>query len=272
MSDEPALRLLDLVRHRLAAADARIEIGGEPPRDPHAVWVPLGAHRRVVAVFGNPPEEDAGKRLATLVDAFAASADSPKSDGPAALGRRTLPSEIDAELEGLCVRADAACALLIDGSSPVIWGRSHAELGDEIEPLLAVARAAHGDDAFELLSRRDAWPAELANAIPEDNPASLRRVLVAALALDEARAFLEREPKALGSVHRTALRGTCAFMMRSLAGVYVLILAFDGAFSEPQAEGVFQRAQSQIEKLIVSLPPTDPPPRPGRVLAMRKPH
>jgi hypothetical protein len=236
------------------------------------VWVPLGAHRRVVAIFAAEPEEEAGKRLAALVDAFSASADSPKSDGPAALARRTLPSEIDAELEGLCVRGDAACALVIDGSSPVIWGRSHAELGEEIAPLLRIAAAlADSERPLEIATERAAWPAELAGVIADDNPIAARRVLVAALATEDARAFLEREPKSLGSVHRTAHRGGCAFVMRSLAGVYVLLLGFDGAFSEPQAEGLIRRAQGQLEKLIVKLPPTDPPPRPGRVLSLRKP-
>lgn len=298
MGDEAALRLLDLVRHKLAAADARIEIGGNLPDTERAVWVPLNPHRRVVAVFESAPPEDATTKLAALVEAFVFSADASASDGPVALAPRTFPVEIDAELDGLAVRAQAVCAVLIDASSPVVWGRSHADLTDDVglmldiaeavravmptstatEPVVSPSLASSGpDDArwlpmdpAALLADESRWPDVLREHVTSKEQA--RRLLMAALGIHAAREAVADEPTTLGSVHRILRRGGYAFMVRSLGGVYLLILAFEGGFSEPSAEGVVRRGSSQIEKLIVKLPPTDPPPKPGRVLSLRRPN
>jgi hypothetical protein len=271
MSDEAALRLLDLVRQKLTAADARIEIGGTPPDASKTVWVSLNPHRRVVAVFEDTPPEGASETLAALVDAFVFSADAPASDGPVALARRTLPAEIDSELYGLAVRAQAVCAVLVDASSPVIWGRSHEDLTDEMTVMLDVAAAIGDSDPAALLADEGQWPEVLRYHAGQD-PESTRRLLMAALGIHATREAVAKEPTAVGSVHRIVRRGSYAFMVRSLGGVYLLILAFEGGFSEPKAEGVVRRGSSQIEHLIVKLPPTDPPPKPGRVLSLRRPN
>lgn len=270
MGDEAALRLLDLVRQKLDAVDARIEIGGSPPDGECAVSIALNPHRRVVAVFEGDPPEDAASRLAALVDAFTASADAPQSDGLAALSRRTLPAEIDSELNGLSVRAKAVFAVLIDASSPVIWGRSHAELPDAIDAMREMTDALGDGDAAALLSEPARWPRPLREHAGKDEE-SARRFVMAALGVRAAREAAEDEPTAVGSMHKTIRVGGYTFMVRSLGGVYLLIIGFEGGFSEPGAEGVLQRGHTEIERLIVKLPPTDPPPRPGRVVAMRKP-
>lgn len=269
MGDEAALRLLDLVRQKLDAVDARIEIGGSPPNGRQTVSIALNPHRRVVAVFGGDPPADAASRLAALVDAFAASADAPQSDGLAALSRRTLPTEIDAELNGLSVRAKAVFAVLIDASSPVVWGRSHPDLPEEIDAMLAVADAVGDGDPAELSNEPARWPTVLREHAGKDHESG-RRLLMAALGVGAARDVAEEEPTAVGSMHKTVRVGSYTFMIRSLGGVYLLIIGFEGGFSEPQAEGVLQRGHSEIERLIVKLPPTDPPPRPGRVVSLRK--
>ncbi len=269
MSDASALRFLELVRQRLAAADARIEIGGSPPVGDDSVWVALNADRRVVAVFEGAPPEDAANTLIALVDAFSATAEAPPSDGPAALARRTLPTEIDAELNGLCVRARAVAAVLVDASSPVVWGRSHAEIPDEIDAMLELAESVGDADPGELVADSSRWPALLREGAA-GSEASARRLLVAAVGIRLARAAAAAEPRSVGSFHRTDRYGSFTFMTRSVAGVYFVILGFEGGFSEPGAEGVLQRGHSALEHLIVKLPPTDPPPE-GRVLALRRP-
>lgn len=266
------MRLLDLVRQRLAAKDARIEIGGDPPADSDCVWVALNPHRRLVAVFEDKPPADAGTKLTALADAFRTSADEPASDGPAALSRRTRPSELDAELNGLALRANALCALLIDASSPMVWGRSHAELATETTTLLDIAGAVNIDDPGALIADPATWPPALReHAVGAGkDPQIARRLLAGALGVEAARLLVQEEPTAVGSIHDIERRGSFTFMIRSLAGVYLLILGFEGGFSEPQAEGVIQRSSSELEKLIVKLPPTDPPPKPGRVLSLRR--
>ena len=57
MDDAGLLQLLDLVRRDLSARDAHLEIGGEAPSDPRALWVSTGHHRRLVALFDEPPDD-----------------------------------------------------------------------------------------------------------------------------------------------------------------------------------------------------------------------
>ena len=62
-----------------------------------------------------------------------------------------------------------------------------------------------------------------------------------------------------------------ALLGRSIAGSYLLVLAFDGPFSEIRADGVAKRALSRLERLLAALPPIEPPPKGRRALSLHKP-
>jgi hypothetical protein len=56
-------------------------------------------------------------------------------------------------------------------------------------------------------------------------------------------------------------------LVRLLGGLYMVVLVFGGAVSEPVAVGALLHASAVIERLIVALPPLDPPPG-GKVIRL----
>ena len=68
-----------------------------------------------------------------------------------------------------------------------------------------------------------------------------------------------------------AARALPGGFIRSLAGIYLLVLVFEDTFSELRVEGVVKRARGHLEELLAALPPEDPPPKGGRLLPMREP-
>ena len=59
-------------------------------------------------------------------------------------------------------------------------------------------------------------------------------------------------------------------LARGFAQVYLLVLIYDGTLNELQAEGAAVRALPAIERLVLSLPPVEPPPRGAKVIALRR--
>jgi hypothetical protein len=90
------------------------------------------------------------------------------------------------------------------------------------------------------------------------------RLLVAIRALPEM-ATLHRG----GQLHQTSIEANLGFVARSFAGIYVLILAFAEAFDELRAKRAIVHALPVIEKLVLALPPQDPAPLMGGVVALR---
>jgi hypothetical protein len=61
------------------------------------------------------------------------------------------------------------------------------------------------------------------------------------------------------------------FVSRAFAAIYRLVLVFDEDFSELHAEAAVVRALPVVEKLVLSVPPVDPPPERGKVVKLRGP-
>ena len=157
MSDAGVMRLLALVAREMDAADARIQIGGKEPEEGQLLWTVIGPHRRLVVVFAAPPADrpDKQSRLDALAAAFLDTAAGDVDGegiggagaGPtlAAGARAALDLKLEATLAGVTIRAGAIAALVVDRSSPVVWGRSDAALPRAVDELLArgdvVARA-----------------------------------------------------------------------------------------------------------------------------------
>ncbi len=218
------LRLLDLIRVRLHAADARVEIGGRPPADTRLLSAALGPHSRIVVVFDEPLDADASEttlraKLEAIVSGFT-------GFGEASLaretgGRRRVPASarLDAALESLAERAGAAVAFVLDRQSPVIWGSS------------------------------------LTNEEPARVREHRRRV-------DRAAARL-RAPE-LAELRREVVRADdYGLLARGFANQYWTALVFTGPFSELRADGALVHALPMIERLVLSLPPIDPGPGGG---------
>ena len=286
-------RFLDLVRRELRCDDARFEFGGRPPRSPSSVYVDLPGGWRVVAVFDAPrdldgDQDDAATKLTTLTDTFTGVAASLKVRGPR-VSSATASTKLDEALALLADKGDALRAVVIDEDSPVLWGTSEAPAGPEdVEVALWTGElfnsaATAGLDMVELVGLDDAAINErLANLEPRKLRQRLQRKLpiirelgehrdaagwAAHFAMCRAIAAVRRAPE-----HHEAIEDDLGWLARDFAGIYHVILVYDGPFSEIGAAGVMLRALPTIEKLVLALPPIDPEPKGkgARVLPFRR--
>ncbi|HVW29499.1 MAG TPA: hypothetical protein VHC69_29245 [Polyangiaceae bacterium] len=70
--------------------------------------------------------------------------------------------------------------------------------------------------------------------------------------------------------HTSRLRVNAATecLVRPFAGLYYIALAFDTDISEPVALGALVHAMPSIERLVLALPPLDPPPGGAKIVRM----
>ena len=246
-------RFIALVRRELGAHEVSILEPGDGPEaidEARELRCPIPDGRTVVARWQEPvADRDARLRrleiLASTIDAIA-------EEKPPTPSSRPPPSEsLRDELQGLCDRAVAVNALVIDANSPILWG---AAWGRDIVP--------------------EAWTASPTPSDATPSPDDERLVEVSRIALEAVRGLAElpniRKGKRLRHVERD---GAAPFLVHSCAGIYVLTLVFAGAFDELRAERAVLESLARIERLVLALPPLDPdPPRRGAgVISMRRP-
>ncbi len=283
MRDQPWFKLLELVCHKLGARDARIEIGGEDPDEPHLLWAPTEDGRRLVAVFDAVPEdrETLEAKLSLLIEGFRNSLQ-PVSDAPVGRYAAALHRELDLALAQLGERTGAETVWIIDYQSPVIWGGSEPRSESlDLDLMLLTARADQmlsttkltwaellaAPEGASIERLREAGLIGMALRAIHDEHEVLRRLseegglAAAARRIRSARALAEIRARATRdhSLVRTELRGPdIQCFAHSLAGQYQLALVFDETYSPLHAEGNVQRALPHIERLLLSLPPVDP--------------
>lgn len=226
MAEQKFERLLELVKSRLGASDARLEIGGRPPVGAEVAWHNF-AQARLVVVFDAPiPDPELmNRRLATVCAGFQDTVKEVVNQLP--VGSFEDPKEeLDAELGALAERAGAARATVLDLSSDIVWGASRPNASGPAQELL------------------DRWVRELKS----DYAADLRN--------------------SRGHVLRFIVCEDKACLAKLFGGAYVISLYFDGPLSEPVAVGALLHAAGYIERLVLALPPVDPPPAGGKVLRL----
>lgn len=283
--EDSTLQVLDLLRRELRAASVYLEFGGTPRLEPTVVSHALDEHWRVVAVFNETPPADARERLSALLAAFASAR---PSLTPIAqrLGRPPAERRLDEELVRLRELLGAQVVLIIDESSPVLWGasalRGHGidvdflvELAEVIgrftsEPkdwdLAGVARGLgqspgereHEPTARELeLEKVRAWA-------PELEPGDWYLTLLCSLAVAPFRERKHKEARGRRIVQPPPI----GYVAQPLSSQYVLLFVFDQPFSQLHAEATAVHAVPYLEKLIQDLPPIDPE---GGAKAARRP-
>jgi hypothetical protein len=291
MGEAPMKRMLELVKRELGASDARAEFGGEPPRDRRILYVDLPKDWRIVAIFDEPPErpKEVLMRLRQLSSAFfevGPNLPRPNPDGE----RHWVTRRLDDELCTLAARANAVGALVIDYQSPVFWGFSEPRFNDEsveealewasweeelqkselsLEALAGVAK----EGLEELLNRRVTTPSERQLALRlwarlqelEPTPRHTRIALYRAASNLRARADGQAGPPS--GVFRDLVRNEgFGYVARSFASIYVAAIVFDRKYSELHAEAALLHALPVVERLVLALPPVEPPPKGGRVV------
>jgi len=289
VSDQALLRLLELVREKLGALDARVEIGGQPPSDDRQLWIELPGGRRVVVLFGEPVDQAARKleQLETILGSFAGIAQG-RVEGAEQASLVSVRAALDDELGRLSTRAGAIQAVVVDAGSPVLWGSSHGgEPVVEVDPKLLRRRAQlfeeaeqEGLDVATLLARgpvdstdRGAWPtinavagldAELSRLHQRHaafDAAAWKRFVLTSRAVAAVRQHVPRAPATAGPLRATMQGRGLGYFVRSFGGIYFLVLVYEGPFSELRTQRAVGQVLARIERLVLKLPPVDP--RPG---------
>ena len=245
-------RLIALVRRELGADDVRVLEPDEQPVE-GALVAPLANGKRVMATFAANADDREAKqrRLEILAESFA---ESFRSTGAS----RPPPAQsLHAELEGLAKRAGATDALVIDAQSPVVWGAAEDE---EAAPHLLPR-----DNVISLDDHRTSGERFSKQSVaPRESPASTR-------AVDAVRALPEIAtlPRG-GHLHQSFVEGDFGWMAKSFAGIYVVVLVFDGEFEELRTERALAISLPIIERLVTALPPLDPQPVAGAAAIRRR--
>ena len=163
----------------------------------------------------------------------------------------------------------APAALVVDATSPVVWGRSLPWLGDDAAALEAVGR-----ELLVVEGDADDDGDEAATAAPASLSEAERAVwLLCARAVAIGRRAMRQEDKAkriIDTVHDRG--GERPVVLRSLAALYLLILPFDAErpLSDLRTWPALRSAAPRLERIIASLPPVDPPPKRGRVVPLKR--
>jgi hypothetical protein len=245
-------RFLALVRRELGAEDVRVlEADEDAAGDPCELRCRIADGRGIGVRFASPPpdREASQKRLEMLAATCDSVVEEDKSHR-----RRSRPPVMQAlqdELATLCARAAAVNAIVIDANSPVEWGAARPQEAIPLAPRVSSSSSAPGAaDARE----------------PEPSIAVVsRRALHVVRGLPELAEL--RKGKHLRFVEST---GEGPFVVHSFAGIYLLVLVFDAPLDELRAERTILEALPRIERLVLALPPLEPPPY-GGVVALRRP-
>jgi hypothetical protein len=270
--------VLDLLRRELRAANVYLEFGGTARLEPTVLSQALDEHWRVVAVFAEPPPADARDRLAALLEAFSSARPS-LTPVARTLGRPPAERRLDEELLRLHELLTARVALIIDDSSPMIWGSSALRPhGIDVDFLLALASTTDELDregleklAHDLehpgatsASPRERELEKLRSYAPELTSSDWYIALLASLAVAPFRRGRDRVPRG----RRIIQPPPVGYVAQPLASQYLLLFVFDEPFSQLHAEGTAVHAVPHLEKLIAELPPVDPG---GGARAVRRP-
>jgi hypothetical protein len=260
-------RLLALVRRELGAREVHVlepdSRPGDPGGDPsdhseRSLRCRLPDGRGLVAIFQAPPDERESKqrRLEMLASTFDVLVEEPT---PKPRSRPPIARALQEELEGLCSRASAANVLIVDANSPVVWGAARPQgLGAEW-PVAGNASADLAADgvADEAAIERSKSPVAIASRAALGTVRSMSALT--ALRKGRHLRHVERESPA-------------PFLAHSFAGIYLLVLVFEGGFDELRAERAVTESLARVEQLVLALPPLDPSPGAGAgVVAMRRP-
>lgn len=319
MSEETLDRLTAIVRRDLGADSLRVGAPDDVTSTDNEIDCELPDGRRIIAVFSEPPaDRDARRRrLEMIVASFPGLAKAlPAAQPPV----RSLGDELAAVSE----RAGALHAVVIDATSPVVWGADHAsapreDLDVDLETakifLLDPPSSTGGIEWFDpeqtavnaIGSQADAAsngnaasnggaaqndgtplngdPAQDAGATPNGDAAQdggaappanregelwgeyllVRRAIAAVRALPAIPSLKKGD-----HLHESLGEESFGYFARSFATIYVLILVFDGPFEELRVERAVAHALPAIERLVLALPPLDPPPKLAGVVAIRR--
>jgi hypothetical protein len=268
-------RLRRLVERELGAEEVTLRPASaeQASDDPCWVVVALPDQRTVAARFASAPEDRAAlaRRMQILVSAFSHLLDQEK---PARARRVPVAHSLRSELVALARRAQGLDAFVIDAHSPVVWGAASGfsempadvELSGELDETIRLIDLSRHEilsiESDELATDRQPPTLPPASAAGPEEPGSGSLDLSARAALEvRALAGFARLGRGQPLTHRQRGEGF-GYLAHSFAGIYLLVLVFDGVFDELRAERSVHESLPRIERLVLALPPRDPSPNP----------
>jgi hypothetical protein len=234
-------RLLEVIRRSLKASRVRLLSQEQAPEGALCWSLPSG---KVVAVqFEGPPDPLAAERLEALLSSFGGMFT--EGGGEREPHEEQSVSLVD-ELAQLAEAIGAVEALVIDAHSPVVWGSSH------------------GISSEELLGPK-------LRLVTADEPPSSPLSPLARQAIRHVRSLPEIGELSRGGHLRLSLvQDGLGLLARSFAGIYVLLLVYEGRFDELKTERHLQQALPLIERLVLGLPPPGPAEGGGAAARLRR--
>ncbi|MFO0679954.1 MAG: hypothetical protein U0169_25750 [Polyangiaceae bacterium] len=268
--------------------------------------------RTVIAVFGSEPEsrEVLGRRLEILVQSFDGTIEVGERPSQRA-HRMPVHRTLHTELRALAKRAAAVDAVVIDAHSPVVWGSASdaAPNGGDFDDQVRAAMAAlsiERSEFLDLIAHELETPGNVASPPPEASGTSLVDGATATegVVAESDGAVLASEPPASippptippppgfteraldhvrklptlaslkrgSTLHERADLGELSYVVRSFAGIYLLVVVYAGSVDELRAERAVREALPRIERLVLALPPLEPDPAPSAgAIAFRRP-
>jgi hypothetical protein len=275
MANASLERLIALVRRELGAESVRVlEEEDEEALAENVLYARLPDGKRLAVAFAAPPaaREALVRRLSMLTATFSQSLE----EGVSRASRPSPAQSLHDELRALAARARAADAAVIDAHSPVVWGAASAETKSppaEKIPLVEVssARLVANEDAGDE-EEEEPGSATTAREYPTShaNLKIVRELMERAIDIVRKLRGIDALRKG-GHVAQTVHNADLGIVVRSFASIYLLVLAYDGAFDELRAERSIEDALPRIERLVMALPPLDPKPAPiAGVIALRR--
>jgi hypothetical protein len=271
-------RFLALVCREIGAEEAHIRDAEHPSpdsSDPCELRWRLPDGRSVVARFAIAPgdREARQRRLEMLAGTFdtvwGRGADRGGEDGRAPRSRPPVARSLREELVGLCERAGAVNAVVVDANSPVVWGAAHPEGLTEPaapQPVVSIAPAPPVAPEAPVAGPVGANDVELADS----TSLTARAAAASRIAVHVVRTMNDGAASRKGKhVRHVERSGQAPFVAHSFAGIYLLVVVYDALFDELRAERTIVEALPRIERLVLALPPLDPSPTEG-VVSMRR--
>ncbi|MCS6900917.1 MAG: hypothetical protein RMJ98_15140 [Myxococcales bacterium] len=221
-------RLLEVIRRSLKASQVSLLSPEQVPEGALCWSLPSG--KVVAAHFDGPPDPLAAERLEALLSSFGGML--AEGGGKRELHADRRVSLVD-ELAQLAEAVGAVEVLVIDAHSPMVWGSSHGISSEELlGPKLRLVTADEPSSSLSQMARR---------------------------AIRQVRSLPEIGELARGGYLRLSLvQEGMGLLARSFAGIYVLLLVYEGHFDELKTERCLQQALPLIERLVLGLPPPGP--------------
>ncbi|MDX2055992.1 MAG: hypothetical protein SFV15_26555 [Polyangiaceae bacterium] len=290
MKNPSLTKLLEVIERDVGAREAKLEFGGLPTEDARSVSLEVSDGWRMTVSFAEPPKDREAvlERLRAYATSFGDGPEAPSMRSPTQHENPTL--RVDETLAALAGQSHARAAFVVDEQSPIIWGASlPREQLDELEDYFETGRAfatlaARGHDLWDTLSLDEPKLDALLRTFSAREQADLRAVverlrrrhseperypwrtdLLIARALTETSRHIKTDNNNVRYVERQPNYGCLA---RAFASIYRVVLVFDHSFSELHAEGALVRALPRLERMVLSLPPIEPPPRGAKVVKL----